>query len=830
MDPLISQNGGEKSRRVHWYCSITGRVTQGGKTNDTPLENVRRCGKLSKPKQPENTCPWIFGVKLKDGLWEVCNVCTKHDNHAAPSTRVKNHLKGGIHGEDMDEGLLKQLTLLCTSGVVPSRICTELMNDPAWADSGITLERVENYKASLSSPKGVGDAQHLVDKIRLKQKEDMRWVLDYQLDEAGRLLNVFWMSPDQVDKAQRYHYVLLHDNTYNSNRYRLALSLFASVDKYLKTILLAQGLMPEHEDAKDYTWHYQTYLKHVGYAPRVFFSDAALAVLAAVPDCFPQETLHLLCLFHILTNIVKNLKGVLQEDQWETLLGDVCEVHAQTDEEVAKLLWDALLAKYPEGKPYLSKQLGDKLHMWVVAWHVHVFTAGMVATQRSESLNKRAKAWMSGRRGLCTLFEALISLLQRQAMVLEECELEGEMATFRDQALSRLTSVYHMLQDVLTPPALKKVVAQMAISITYDVTIYTPEAENMEMANAKALGTSGLFRSGRRNVHPKEGSCVQTLQFTDLPRLTSIQRWIQANVVGQLYATFAIKKSRVSQVDPTKAGAPPQYLVLYQPQDNVYTNFYCTCGYSVRFGHPCRHYWAVLFAQSDMVGFHTGLLHPSWFAGDYPIAQPLLIHGRDGTSMQVVPQQPIPAPLTVEDIEYAAMEVGDMDDDQVSALQVTKQKRKASSALWSLLKKVHTTAENSDTVEEDMASLKQWIASRDLKQSQAANPVPLSIQNPEVPKRKPKNNFGIPPAKKSAKRGAKKAAKQATVVLPLPPTMGTMPQLPNQASFGQQPLMPLSGQYGPTPPWSSLSQGIGTQFAWPMPMNMGSLCPYQPPP
>ena len=64
--------------------------------------------------------------------------------------------------------------------------------------------------------------------------------------------------------------------------------------------------MPSSENAKDYEWLWQEWIKATGCALQVLFSDAAYALLGSVPRVFPPDrTAHFLCLFHIYKNLTQ---------------------------------------------------------------------------------------------------------------------------------------------------------------------------------------------------------------------------------------------------------------------------------------------------------------------------------------------------------------------------------------------------------------------------------------------------------------------------------------------------------------------------------------------
>mmetsp|Transcript_54493 Transcript_54493/g.96862 ORF Transcript_54493/g.96862 Transcript_54493/m.96862 type:complete len:87 (+) Transcript_54493:192-452(+) len=77
----------------------------------------------------------------------------------------------------------------------------------------------------------VTDAADLLDHLVELQRKDPRWFVEKVVDkETKQLLKLFWMTPHQTMQAAKLHSVVLHDNTYKSSKYNLALGLFASVN------------------------------------------------------------------------------------------------------------------------------------------------------------------------------------------------------------------------------------------------------------------------------------------------------------------------------------------------------------------------------------------------------------------------------------------------------------------------------------------------------------------------------------------------------------------------------------------------------------------------
>ncbi|RHZ75962.1 hypothetical protein Glove_208g167 [Diversispora epigaea] len=135
------------------------------------------------------------------------------------------------------------------------------------------------------------DISTLLTSLLQKKIEDLRWVVDFELDKENRLTRLLWMSPDQIDLWLKYYDVVINNNTAKTNQYQMLLGIFIIIDNKCKTRLVCQAKATE-----------QTLI--------VMFTDADPALDAAIPIVF-LETYPAHCIFYIAQNLPKNLKGKL---------------------------------------------------------------------------------------------------------------------------------------------------------------------------------------------------------------------------------------------------------------------------------------------------------------------------------------------------------------------------------------------------------------------------------------------------------------------------------------------------------------------------------------
>ena len=159
-------------------------------------------------------------------------LCLDH-NHP-PQTAKRKKFLGPVNLSREDAGLIMNLG----QAFMPPRNVVNFKRSRA---VGITAKQVQN----ISDDKGYSsalDAHELVN--RLEEKGGKHgWYTHVVEDDIGKLSHVFWMSVEQIAIARRFPYLILHDNSYQSNRYNLNIGLFVGVNNYGESVLMGQAIV-----------------------------------------------------------------------------------------------------------------------------------------------------------------------------------------------------------------------------------------------------------------------------------------------------------------------------------------------------------------------------------------------------------------------------------------------------------------------------------------------------------------------------------------------------------------------------------------------------------
>ena len=86
---------------------------------------------------------------------------------------------------------------------------------------------------------------------------------------------------------QSFPLLILHNNTYQSNRYYINIRLFVGDNNYGQSVLMGQSIVVG-ETIRDSEYQFTQWLAAVGIAAVVMFTDACVKALAAIAEFFPN--------------------------------------------------------------------------------------------------------------------------------------------------------------------------------------------------------------------------------------------------------------------------------------------------------------------------------------------------------------------------------------------------------------------------------------------------------------------------------------------------------------------------------------------------------------
>ena len=157
------------------------------------------------------------------------------------------------------------------------------------------------------------DETLIVKELDCLKSQDNEFCYEVLIDsETSELRRAIWMFPEQRMNYCRFYDVVVFDNTYKTNRFGMPFGIFTGVNNYGQSVCFAEAIMSD-ETAESFIWTFTSFLKMINNtSPKVFLTDEDQAIIKAIDLIFqPHEIKHILCLWHFMKNVVKNLNGIL---------------------------------------------------------------------------------------------------------------------------------------------------------------------------------------------------------------------------------------------------------------------------------------------------------------------------------------------------------------------------------------------------------------------------------------------------------------------------------------------------------------------------------------
>ena len=430
---VLSRCGDKSKGQAYFFCHKVGRQKQHNRNaaQSGVLPEDSRTVPTNAPESKADCCSFhVYISRRMNGMREVWSVSPKGlrlDHNHPPQTAKQKKFLGLVNLSCEDAGLIMNLG----QAFMPPRNVVNFMQSRGVE---ITAKRVQNIYDDKGYSSAL-DAHELVK--RLEEKGGKHgWYINVVRDDIGKLSLVFWMSVEQITIARRFPYLILHDNTYQSNRYNLNIGLFVGVNNYGQSVLVGQAIVVS-EKTRDFEYQFTHWLAAVGIAHVVMFTDACVKASAAFANVFPNAK-HFWCYWHIAKNVAKNLKGVLGHDTFTKLVRLMACAHRQVSIVVFEHMWDFEILGDPifsTGHTYLSATWGGgKVRSWERCFEVGVFTRGIVSTQRVEGIHRWAKEGrLTKRKKLNDIFDALMVIAGKLILKWERLDTRATRGSFRSR-------------------------------------------------------------------------------------------------------------------------------------------------------------------------------------------------------------------------------------------------------------------------------------------------------------------------------------------------------------------------------------------------------------
>ncbi|XP_057808583.1 protein FAR-RED IMPAIRED RESPONSE 1-like [Salvia miltiorrhiza] len=359
------------------YCRMT--CDRGGKV----------CSK--KYTKKTNCLAHINAIRQPTGFWMVSSVCIEHNHDLDMS--MSAFMPGHRH---LTLGLKRQLEANDRACI---RICknVKLMEVLAGGPEniGATTKDCRNFIDKRRRLRlGEGDAEAISQLFSRLQKSDARFFHLMDIDDHGRLRNVMWIHPRSIAAYEEFHDVVSFDTTYLVNQYHMPIATVVGVNHHNQSILLGCGLLT-HEYGESFKWFFKNWLGAMGgVQPTAILTDQCDSIRIAVREVIP-ETVHRYCSCHILQKVPVKLKGSHDHKTYSNSFYRL--IYDSLSISDFERRWTDFIAEYSFQDNRWLRDLYSERENWVPIYLNHLFWAGMVSTQRSESMHAFFDGYVNSR-------------------------------------------------------------------------------------------------------------------------------------------------------------------------------------------------------------------------------------------------------------------------------------------------------------------------------------------------------------------------------------------------------------------------------------------------
>ncbi|XP_041016196.1 protein FAR1-RELATED SEQUENCE 5-like [Juglans microcarpa x Juglans regia] len=330
----------------------------------------------------------------------------------------------------------------------------------------------------------VGGEGALRDYFLRMQFNNLGFVALMDLDDEGRLKNIFWADPrSRVVAYQYFGDVVTFDTTYLTNRYGMPFASFVGVNHHGQSILLGAALISS-EDTETFVWLFQTWLQCMdGIAPKAIITDQDRAMKNAIAIVFP-ESRHRFCLWHILKKVSERLGcySSYKTGMKTALIKSVYDT--QTPDEFEKY-WNQLISTYSLHENVWLQSLYTEREHWVPAFLKNVFWTGMSIMQRRESMNAFFDGYVHAYTNLKEFVDQYDNALKKK--------IENENCTDFQEVQQQLTGIIDLDPVLLKVDATVKTYLVEDEVHVEDFTKLVTHSVDFSEDDAVAKCTCGLF-------------------------------------------------------------------------------------------------------------------------------------------------------------------------------------------------------------------------------------------------------------------------------------------------------------------------------------------------
>ncbi|KAM6602303.1 hypothetical protein CsatA_021912 [Cannabis sativa] len=331
-------------------------------------------------KETRTGCPAMIRMRLVDTKrWRILEVTLEH-NHFLGSKVYKSIKK-------MGNGVKRNCQPSNDADVRTIKLYKALVIDSGGNGTSNPIARdatgmFPDHPNQLNIRRG--DTQALYNYLCRMQLTNPNFFYLMDLNEEGRLRNVFWIDARSRAACGYFSDVIYLDNTYMSSKFEIPLVAFVGINHHGQSVLLGCGLLAG-ETTESYIWLFKAWLTcTLGHSPQTIITDRCKILSSVIAEVFPRCH-HRFSLSLIMKKVPEKLGGLCNYDAIrKALVKAVYESMKVIEFEAA---WGFMVQRFGIGDHEWLRSLYEDRVQWALVYLKDTSFAGMAAARPNEALN-----------------------------------------------------------------------------------------------------------------------------------------------------------------------------------------------------------------------------------------------------------------------------------------------------------------------------------------------------------------------------------------------------------------------------------------------------------
>ncbi|XP_073138623.1 protein FAR1-RELATED SEQUENCE 5-like [Henckelia pumila] len=315
------------------------------------------------------------------GVWRNTGVYLEHNQLISPSkSRVFRCYR------QLNAHVKRQLEVNDIAGIPLHKSYNSVVVEKGGYENITFIEKdCRNYIDKVRKLRlGEGDAAAFQAYFSKMQSLCPGFFFSLDLDDEGRLKNVFWADNRSRQAYKKFGNVVTFDTTYLTNKYGMPFAPFVGVNHHGQPTLLGCSIL-SNEDTKTFVWLLKIWLECMKFqTPQGIITDQDRAMQNAIEVVFPNKK-HRWCLWHTLQKLSEKFG---YHSQKASIFSSIHELvyESQSADEFEQGLFSMLDMYELKNNDWLIGLFWERIH-WVPCFLRTLFWAGMSTTQWIEGRN-----------------------------------------------------------------------------------------------------------------------------------------------------------------------------------------------------------------------------------------------------------------------------------------------------------------------------------------------------------------------------------------------------------------------------------------------------------